>query len=172
MYSHAQPPIGPAPAPAGDVNLGQMATNAAQLWATAQGGATQEQMLNMGADIGSKVFDNMNQKLQQNTGFSQLWVSLKYYFAVDNKFVVRKLRAVLLPFSKKHWHRMLVHDETDPTSPGIQPTPRKFARPVDDENAPDLCAAHVALPLLLLHARPLLSDSASLFPIRDTAICP
>jgi hypothetical protein len=32
----------------------QMAGSAAQLWATAQGGgATQEQMLNIGADLGS-----------------------------------------------------------------------------------------------------------------------
>ena len=72
----------------------QMAGSAAQLWATAQGGgATQEQMLNIGADLGSKVFSNMNQKFQGSTGVSQLWLSLKYYFAVDNKFVVRKLRA-------------------------------------------------------------------------------
>lgn len=117
----------------------QMAGSAAQLWATAQGGgATQEQMLNIGADLGSKVFSNMNQKFQGSTGVSQLWLSLKYYFAVDNKFVVRKLRAVLVPFSKKNWRRTLAHDEASPTSPGVQPAQRKFARPVDDENAPDL----------------------------------
>merc|ERR1719453_2832727 len=53
-------------------------------------------------------------------------------------FVVRKLRAVLVPFSKKNWRRTLAHDEASPTSPGVQPAQRKFARPVDDENAPDL----------------------------------
>ena len=50
------------------------------------------------------------------------------------------LRAVLMPFSKKNWRRTLAHDEASPTSPGVQPAQRKFARPVDDENAPDLCA--------------------------------
>ena len=137
MYAQ-QPPAAPA---AGDATMRQMAGSAAQLWATAQGGgATQEQMLNIGADLGSKVFSNMNQKFQGSSGVSQLWLSLKYYFAVDNKFVVRKLRAVLMPFSKKNWRRTLAHDEASPTSPGVQPAQRKFARPVDDENAPDLCA--------------------------------
>lgn len=139
MYAHQAPPVKPTPAPAGGADIGQIAGTAAQLWSTAQQGVvTHDQMFDMGAHIGSNIINNMNQRVQGNSRVTQLQGSLKYYFAVDNKFVVRKLGAVLVPFSKKNWHRILAHDDTDPTSPGVQPTPRKFARPVSDENAPDL----------------------------------
>ena len=38
-------------------------------------------------------------------GVSTFWVSLKYYFAVDNAYVLKKLKILLLPIMKKGWHR-------------------------------------------------------------------
>lgn len=49
---------------------------------------------------------------------------LKYYFAVDNKYVVNKLRLIFFPFSQKNWS--LKYDHDNPVQPRY------------DINAPDL----------------------------------
>ena len=40
-------------------------------------------------------------------GLERILTSLRYYFAVDNKFVQRKIITVLFPYAKKHWRRMV-----------------------------------------------------------------
>jgi len=52
--------------------------------------------------------------------------SIKYYFNVNNSYVVNKLSIVLCPFGHKNWSRLHLSE-----SPG-------FKAPRDDVNAPDL----------------------------------
>lgn len=39
-------------------------------------------------------------------GAAALWQSLKYYFAVNNKYVVRKAKIIMFPFKKTDWRRL------------------------------------------------------------------
>uniref|UniRef100_A0A0A1WEZ0 Protein YIF1B-B n=1 Tax=Zeugodacus cucurbitae TaxID=28588 RepID=A0A0A1WEZ0_ZEUCU len=69
------------------------------------------------ADQGKQLVENQFEK----------WVSvakLKYYFAVDNKYVINKLRLLLFPFTHKDWS--LKYDQENPVQPRY------------DINAPDL----------------------------------
>lgn len=51
-------------------------------------------------------------------------IKLKYYFAVDNKYVLNKLRLIFFPFTQKDWS--LKYDQDNPVQPRY------------DINAPDL----------------------------------
>jgi len=63
--------------------------------------------MNYGADI-------VNQKKKEVEGMVEKYVSigqLKYYFAVDNSYVTRKLRLLLFPFVHSDWSIRYNHDE-------------------------------------------------------------
>ncbi|XP_053945930.1 protein YIF1B-A isoform X1 [Anastrepha ludens] len=69
------------------------------------------------ADQGKQMVENQFEK----------WVpvaKLKYYFAVDNKYVINKLRLLLFPFTHRDWS--LKYDQENPVQPRY------------DINAPDL----------------------------------
>eukprot|EP00590_Aulacoseira_subarctica_P007782 CAMPEP_0172422482 /NCGR_PEP_ID=MMETSP1064-20121228/8627_1 /TAXON_ID=202472 /ORGANISM="Aulacoseira subarctica , Strain CCAP 1002/5" /LENGTH=389 /DNA_ID=CAMNT_0013163361 /DNA_START=18 /DNA_END=1184 /DNA_ORIENTATION=- len=68
-------------------------------------------------------------------GLERFMTSLRYYFAVDNKFVQRKIITVLFPYAKKHWRRMEVEIKQHPNGGENEVI---YALPIVDENAPDL----------------------------------
>lgn len=66
-------------------------------------------------------------------GAVALWNSLHFYFHVDNKYVQRKLKRILFPFTHKQWERRQSSQPLDANASGPS-----FAAPVEDDNAPDL----------------------------------
>eukprot|EP00903_Cladosiphon_okamuranus_P012030 g11295.t1 len=71
--------------------------------------------------------------VQYQPRVSGYWNTLKVYFTVDNRYVLKKLKALLLAVLKKDWFRLPSEDEVKDD----QGRP-KFERPVADANAPDL----------------------------------
>jgi len=61
-------------------------------------------------------------------GLNYAMSALRPYFAVDNRYVKRKMLNVLFPFLSKEWRRIPVHG----------PEVVNYALPHSDENAPDL----------------------------------
>merc|ERR550525_2227344 len=63
--------------------------------------------MNMGADI-------MKQKQKEVEGIVEKYISvgqLKYYFAVDNTYVTKKLMLLMFPFAHNDWSIRYNHDE-------------------------------------------------------------
>jgi len=94
QQQHQQPNTGQAPT----LNIGSqlpldpMVTNMA---------------MNMGADI-------MQQKKKEMEGMMEKYISvgqLKYYFAVDNTYVTKKLMLLMFPFTHSDWSIRYNHDE-------------------------------------------------------------
>jgi len=69
-------------------------------------------------------------------GLGKLMSSLRVYFAVDNRYVLKKMQRLSFPFFFKHWKRM----ELEST----EGAPR-YALPVHDENAFDLYLPFMSL---------------------------
>jgi len=69
-------------------------------------------------------------------GAVALWDSLKYYFSVNNLYVMKKMKMLLFPFFKKKWTRLTVEDSQTTNEQNYYAS--KFVCPWDDENAPDL----------------------------------
>lgn len=70
--------------------------------------------------------------------FGAWWLELKYYFEVDNKYVLSKLRTVVFSalVPNKKWRREVFENTAmDQQQHGAT---KKFATPIYDENAPDL----------------------------------
>merc|ERR1719429_873317 len=70
--------------------------------------------MNMGADI-------MQQKMKEGKGMVEKYVSvgqLKYYFAVDNTYVTKKLGLLLFPFAHSDWSIRYSHNE--PVQPRLE----------------------------------------------------
>merc|ERR1719427_1411531 len=70
--------------------------------------------MNYGADI-------VNQKKKEVEGMMEKYVSigqLKYYFAVDNSYVTRKLKLLLFPFLHSDWSIRYNHNE--PVQPRLE----------------------------------------------------
>lgn len=55
--------------------------------------------MNMGQQV---INENVKRYVPWITG---LWQSLKYYFAVNNTYVRKKLLILLFPYRKKQWSR-------------------------------------------------------------------
>lgn len=96
-----------------------------------------EQMLNMGGNM-AKSFISTNMARYQ-PGVDSFWAVLKVYFAVDNAYVLRKLKTLILPFLNKDWTRIPIDGMSygDPRTASGQKD-SKYARPSADANAPDL----------------------------------
>jgi len=111
-------------------------------------GSQQEQLLNMGMGMGAQMVQTGLAKYLP--GAYVFWEQLKFYFAVNNKYVVQKLGVLLCPFRRKpeDWCRML-GEEVALTPSSSQHGPResqpqqttsshKYAKPWADLNCPDL----------------------------------
>ncbi|GBG26967.1 Protein YIF1B [Hondaea fermentalgiana] len=70
-------------------------------------------------------------------GASSFWNSLRYYFHVDNRYVIRKLGLLIFPWRHRQWARIRFNDESMNNDPSA-PRTIDFAPPIGDVNAPDL----------------------------------
>lgn len=113
-----------APQPFWTPNVQQAATQAAAgfMAQAATGNLTSEKVLSQGMDEIQKAFGG------GIPGMNYVMRMLRSYFAVDNRYVKRKLLRVLFPFVNKPWARDQVEG----------PEMVNYALPHSDENAPDL----------------------------------
>lgn len=116
-----------------------------------------------GQKIGEKLMDGIGKGFGGGIpGLEYVMGSLRGYFAVDNRYVKRKMMKVLFPFLNKQWQRAVSsclqprHNLGGPLGPGLSLTafvyqfacvlPQQidgpeivnYAPPISDENAPDL----------------------------------
>eukprot|EP00536_Pseudo-nitzschia_multiseries_P008588 jgi/Psemu1/325275/estExt_fgenesh1_pg.C_2200008 len=113
-----------APQPFWTPNVQQVATQAAAgfMAQAATGNLTSDKVLSHGMEEIQKAFGG------GIPGMSYVMGSLRSYFAVDNRYVKRKMGKVLFPFLNKDWIRGQVEG----------PEMVNYALPHSDENAPDL----------------------------------
>lgn len=136
---------GPAPLP---FNLSAMAAAVASSAATsvaasggmgpqaALGAQLLRQMVPGGADDDSGGTAARAAFSQQTARMSAAARLPKYYFAVTNGYVLRKLMLLLFPFRHRSWRRrQLAGDDGDAASGG---SPGEYLPPREDINAPDL----------------------------------
>ena len=101
------------------------------------GDLAQAAMLNFGKDF---MRQHMEGRLEKAVPFvGQQWETLRDYFEVDTRYVIKKLYTVLfsLVIRPKKWKRGLADDQLQ--QPQQQDMRfKKFAPPTQDENAPDL----------------------------------
>ena len=79
-------------------------------------------------------------------GLKALWITSKFYFAVDSAYVGKKLGALLWPWTRKEWKRQwdsVPIDSSGATT--VMPRP-----PSKDSNAPDLYIPTMALVTFIL----------------------
>merc|ERR1712183_59445 len=100
------------------------------------GGMLNEPMANMAFQYGSSIADQGKEVLQKNMEKYISTSTMKYYFAVDTKYVAKKLMLLLWPFSHQDWSTQ--YEQNQPVAP-------KF-----DINAPDLYIPVMAFVTFLL----------------------
>lgn len=85
------------------------------------------------ANAGAKILETQRSNLAARwmPGFAAFWEQLRSYFAVSHQSVGLKLRALMVPWTKKAWRRQK-------TGRGGGDDSVEYALPVDDANAPDL----------------------------------
>lgn len=100
-------------------------------------GDAQANMLNFAAAAGMERF---HERVHGTVPMlSQNWNALKYYFEVDNRYVLTKLRTIVFSavLPNKRWKRVEIDGTTK--LDGQEPQyAKKFLTPSLDENAPDL----------------------------------
>mmetsp|Transcript_48311 Transcript_48311/g.72032 ORF Transcript_48311/g.72032 Transcript_48311/m.72032 type:complete len:316 (+) Transcript_48311:1918-2865(+) len=94
----------------------------------AGGNQTGQQQAMMGLAENAALDMINKQKERFFPGVENLKGSLRRYFAVDNQYVLSKIKRVLVPFVYKQWDRMEQGNHEHIS----------YALPVNDENAPDL----------------------------------
>jgi hypothetical protein len=62
------------------------------------------EMLNFGLHAGQDLLSKQRERWMP--GVSGFWLSLKYYFAVSNNYVLKKISMVLYPLGNKAWARL------------------------------------------------------------------
>jgi len=85
------------------------------------------------------------QFMKQNVARVSSWINvdkIRYYFHVNNRYVLNKLKIVLFPFLNKRWERD--PSDVDPSSPEAR-FHNPFKPPSRDVNAPDLYIPTMAL---------------------------
>jgi hypothetical protein len=91
------------------------------------------EMINFGLHAGQDILKKQRERLMP--GVAGFVSSLRYYFAVSNSYVLKKLMLILYPVKNTQWSRLhadeFEHGENDQVS-------RKWALPKHDVNAPDL----------------------------------
>ncbi|CAM9352705.1 unnamed protein product [Heterosigma akashiwo] len=133
-------------------------------------GAQQEQMLNMATGAGKQMIQSGIAKYMP--GMHLLWTNMKFYFAVNNRFVVGKLRVLACPFVRRpgDWARLPAdqvpagsHTPSSQTGQGGAPggqdhdataaaAAHAWAKPWADLNCPDLYLPSMALVTFVLLA--------------------
>ncbi|KAI9222039.1 YIF1-domain-containing protein [Blastocladiella britannica] len=99
--------------------------------------------MNMGAKAASAGQEYLNQNLNRYVNVPHL----KFYFNVDNSYVLSKLRLVLFPFRQTHWTRITMR--SNPSAPygtgtpapmhgAATPGPADYRPPREDLLSPDL----------------------------------
>eukprot|EP01112_Ceratiomyxa_fruticulosa_P017366 TRINITY_DN5396_c0_g1_i4.p1 TRINITY_DN5396_c0_g1~~TRINITY_DN5396_c0_g1_i4.p1 ORF type:complete len:352 (-),score=52.12 TRINITY_DN5396_c0_g1_i4:119-1174(-) len=94
----------------------------------------------MGLQYGGKIFDSGIEYVDQKFGRYISSGILKYYFNVNNSYVLNKIKLLLCPLLHRSWKRRMVR-----TANGDQ-----FLPPRDDLNAPDLYIPTMALVTYIL----------------------
>lgn len=87
----------------------------------------------MALQYGQRLADQGKEQLEKYIPITRL----KYYFAVDNKYVINKMRLLFFPFTHRDWS--LKYDQENPVQPRY------------DINAPDLyipCMAYITYVVL------------------------
>ena len=84
----------------------------------------QPMVQNMAMDYGQKLAEQGKELVNKEFEKYIPVTKLKYYFAVDNNYVLKKLRLLFFPFAQKDWS--LKYDQDNPVQPRY------------DVNAPDL----------------------------------
>ncbi|CAH0400677.1 unnamed protein product [Chilo suppressalis] len=110
-------------APAANFNYGfpqSPIANPAQLGSMLQQPVVQDMAYQYGNQLAAQGKEVVRQQLDKYVAVSRL----RYYFAVDTRYVLRKLMLILFPFTHKEW--MLKYDQESPVQPRF------------DLNAPDL----------------------------------
>jgi hypothetical protein len=82
-------------------------------------------------------WDNRKQQVEQNVS------RLKYYFNVNNSYVLNKLKLLAFPWLHKHWQRRQAGDGSGPG---------QYLPPREDVNAPDLYIPSMAFVTFILTA--------------------
>lgn len=131
--------------------------------AAAGAGGNKDAMYDAAFSIGREFF--ISNTARMVPGLESTMMSLRYYFAVDNKYVVLKMKKILLPFISKQWRRLVrasvsvrigwwrllwfpivlfshlfameQYQEKEPEGPNPS-TSTQYGLPKVDENAPDL----------------------------------
>jgi protein transport protein YIF1 len=119
-YEMPMPGSVPGTAPSPMPNLNQMSGFAPQL-SMLQQPMVQDMAFQYGQKLADQGKELVNKELEKYVSVTKL----KYYFAVDNRYVMNKLRLIFFPFIHRDWS--LKYDQ------GEQP-----AQPRYDINAPDL----------------------------------
>eukprot|EP00770_Monocercomonoides_exilis_P001594 MONOS_1584.1-p1 / transcript=MONOS_1584.1 / gene=MONOS_1584 / organism=Monocercomonoides_exilis_PA203 / gene_product=Similar to Protein transport protein yif1 / transcript_product=Similar to Protein transport protein yif1 / location=Mono_scaffold00028:120572-121925(+) / protein_length=328 / sequence_SO=supercontig / SO=protein_coding / is_pseudo=false len=94
-----------------------------------------------GGASGEAFFQTATSTLQSQTERAKKDVNsrLRPYFAVNNTFVINKLKILSFPFLKKDWSRKKVHVDGNPYgSPASANDNTIYSHPRDDINSPDL----------------------------------
>jgi protein transport protein YIF1 len=100
------------------------------------------EMINFGLSAGQDILNKQRDRWMP--GAATFWGLLKIYFAVNNKFVLKKLSILLYPIQNKHWARLTADDVGGGMGVGSgqigqdSVQSRKWAIPKHDTNAPDL----------------------------------
>jgi len=102
---------------------------------------------NMAAIAENQMFQNFAKQSLHQAGAqfttsilpeaNTFWSNLRYYFHVDNRYVLRKLGLLVFPWRHKKWERIRFGDESM-ASDSSAARQIEFAPPVSDVNAPDL----------------------------------
>jgi hypothetical protein len=90
-------------------------------------------MLKFGFSAGQDMLNKQRDRWMP--GVSSFWETLRFYFAVNNKYVYSKLRILLYPVMHRQWSRLLADENA---SVGEQSSSHKWAAPRYDLNSPDL----------------------------------
>lgn len=110
-------------------NPNTAATMAAVAGSVANSGLSNDAMFDLASTAGKSFLQSSTARMIP--GLESFMVTLRAYFAVDNQYVVKKMKKILLPFLSKYWKRT----QKEPPGPN---TPPIYELPLFDENAPDL----------------------------------
>jgi hypothetical protein len=113
-------------------------------------GENADMLMNYGLSQGQNLLRSQSERFMP--GVSSFWSSLKVYFAVNNSYVVKKLKMVLYPMGEKkqqNWMRKSAEEPGYEQSTDIR---SKWMLPKDDTCAPDLYIPLMSfLTYVLLH---------------------
>ena len=95
-------------------------------------------MINFGLHAGQDILKKQKERFMP--GVSGFVSSLRYYFAVNNSYVLKKLTLLLYPLKNTQWARLRAEEFERSEVSGHQndEVSRKWALPKQDVNAPDL----------------------------------